>query len=387
MEKLKRINFKQPKYILPTLCLVPVIVIVWFLVDAFSYEVVEDAPYSLDGAVNVSMPDANLDKSELKTKYENLKDEYSKVKDHSAIQIIENEGETEIEDVSQSLYSDEEIKALDSLEIMRAENMKMLEELKRNVTINTEIDKTTNNVEQDSDEMLISDMQKQMEMLQRIASGEKILTPAEEEAKRIEERARELMQAERDKEVKVETPEIVTKAENISTSYFNTINRESKSDDIHIKAMLDETIKVVDGSRIRIKLMDDIMIEQMIIKKGTYIYATISGFGNQRVRAKVEAIMVNGQRVKVALNLYDNDGLEGFYVPASAFRDLTKDAGAGAMNQNINMNTTSGEQTLESFAMQTLGSIYTSTTSAVSKNIKKNKAKLKYNTEVYLINE
>ncbi len=230
-------------------------------------------------------------------------------------------------------------------------------------------------------------MQKQMDMLQRIASGEKILTPAEEEAKRIEERARELMQAERDKEVKVETPEIVTKAENISTSYFNTINRESKSDDIHIKAMLDETIKVVDGSRIRIKLMDDIMIEQMIIKKGTYIYATISGFGNQRVRAKVEAIMVNGQRVKVALNLYDNDGLEGFYVPASAFRDLTKDAGAGAMNQNINMNTTSGEQTLESFAMQTLGSIYTSTTSAVSKNIKKNKAKLKYNTEVYLINE
>lgn len=386
MEKLKRINLKQPKYILPTLCLIPVLIIVWFIVDAFSYEVIEETPYSLDGAVNISMPDANLEKSELKTKYENLKDEYSKAKDHSAIQIIENEEEP-IEDVSNSLYSDEEIKALDSLDIMRAENMKMLEELKKNVTINTDIAESQNNGEQESDETLISDMQKQMEMLQRIASGEKILTPEEEENKRIEERARELMKVEKEKELKFEAPEIVTKADDISTSYFNTINKGSESNDIHIKAMLDEAIKVVDGSRIRIKLMDDIMIEEMIIKRGTYIYATISGFGNQRVRAKVEAIMVNRQRVKVALKLYDNDGLEGFYVPASTFRDLTKDAGAGAMNQNINMNTTSGEQTLESFAMQTLGSIYTSTTGAVSKNIKKNKAKLKYNTEVYLINE
>ena len=82
MQILKKINFKQPKYILPTICLIPVMVIVWFVVDAFSYEVVEETPYSVDGAVNIAMPDANLEKSELKTKYENLRDEYNKAKDH-----------------------------------------------------------------------------------------------------------------------------------------------------------------------------------------------------------------------------------------------------------------------------------------------------------------
>ena len=83
------------------------------------------------------------------------------------------------------------------------------------------------------------------------------------------------------------------------------------------------------------------------------------------------------------LSIYDIDGQEGFFVPSSAFRDLTKEAGANAMNMNMNFN--SSGQDLESTAMQTLQQTLRSVTSAVSANIKKNRARIKYNTDIYLV--
>ena len=119
---------------------------------------------------------------------------------------------------------------------------------------------------------------------------------------------------------------------------------------------------------------------------GTYVYANVTGFSAQRVKAQVKSMMVGGEITKVELNVYDLDCQEGFFVPSSSFRDLAKDVGAGAMNMNLNMNST-GDQSLESVAMQSLQQAFQATTSAISKNIRKNKAKIKYNTEVYLISK
>lgn len=91
-----------------------------------------------------------------------------------------------------------------------------------------------------------------------------------------------------------------------------------------IKAIIDESIKAVDGSRVRLRLLDDIAINEMVIHKGSYIYTTMSGFGSQRVKGTVKSIMVDDDIVKVNLSLYDTDGLEGLYVPSSQFRETTK---------------------------------------------------------------
>ena len=79
--------------------------------------------------------------------------------------------------------------------------------------------------------------------------------------------------------------------------------------------------------------------------------------------------------------------MEGFYVPESAFRDMMKDAGAQAMQSNISLNGNSGSQISgEALALQALQNMYQSASSAISGNIRKNRAKIKYNTIVYLIN-
>lgn len=265
------------------------------------------------------------------------------------------------------LYSEEEIQVLDSLEERRNADIKILADMQRDVESNMAIRKVGVNEKESSND-------------------EKILTPDQDEELRFQERLKKLKEEELAQKKRDDAPEVAQRVGSPLKKHFNTICSQEDTENNYIKAMLDEKIKVVDGSRIRIRLLDDIMIEDLILSKGTYLYATISGFGNQRVKATVESVIVGGERVKVSLRIYDNDGLEGFYVPDSAFRDLTKDASSQAVSQNITMNSNS-DQDLEAFALQTLQSIYSSTTSALSKSIKKNRAKLKYNTVVYLINE
>ncbi len=66
-----------------------------------------------------------------------------------------------------------------------------------------------------------------------------------------------------------------------------------------------------------------------------------------------------------------------------------KEAGANTVQQNISLESESGYGSGisgEAIALQALQNMYNSATSAVSANIRKNKAKIKYNTIVYLIN-
>lgn len=174
----------------------------------------------------------------------------------------------------------------------------------------------------------------------------------------------------------------VMKAVNPATAYFNTVGKDKKTS--LITAILDENVKVTQGSRIRIRLLDDIMLNDAILSKGTYIYGNVSGFSEQRVKINISSIMLDGKRMKVDLSVYDIDGQEGFFVPSSAFRDLSKDIGSQVGSQNITMNTSNGG--VEQFAFNALQDAYRSTTQALSKNIKKNKAKLKYNTQIFLVN-
>ena len=173
----------------------------------------------------------------------------------------------------------------------------------------------------------------------------------------------------------------------VTSDYFNTLCDNDKETSL-IKAIIDENIKAVDGSRVRLRLLDDIEINDVVVPKGSYLYATMSGFGSQRVKGNVQSIMVDDDIIKVSLALYDTDGLEGLYVPSSQFRETTKDVGSGALSNTsslTNSSTTSGNS-LATWGAQTITNAVQKTSNAISKAIKKNNAKLKYGTFVYLIN-
>jgi conjugative transposon TraM protein len=171
----------------------------------------------------------------------------------------------------------------------------------------------------------------------------------------------------------------VHKAEDQSED-FNTIMPQKS--DAFITAIVDENVTGYADSRIRLRLLEDIFAGHSLIKKGTYLYALINGFSGQRVTLSVQSILTGGQILPVKLDVYDQDGIQGLYVPESAFRDFTKDLGGSSM-QGVNIQGSS--QNGSQFLMSTVDKVFQSTSSAIASAIRKNKAKIKYNSYIYLI--
>ncbi|WCT13326.1 conjugative transposon protein TraM [Mucilaginibacter jinjuensis] len=164
-----------------------------------------------------------------------------------------------------------------------------------------------------------------------------------------------------------------------SGTEFNTIRPDACSQ--LISAIIDEDVTAYAGSRIRLRLLEDIWAGKNLISKGTTLYGLVNGFTQQRVTFVINSVLSGGQILPVKLSVYDQDGILGLYVPASAFRDFTKDLSGNTM-QGVSIESGSaGNQLL----MSSVDKIFQSTSSAIAGAIRKNKAKIKYGTYVYLV--
>lgn len=161
---------------------------------------------------------------------------------------------------------------------------------------------------------------------------------------------------------------------------FNTIKATEQEN--FVSAIIDQDVTAYSGSRLRIRLLEDIVAGRFVVKKGTFLFAQVSSFSAQRVNLSISSILLSNEILPVNLEIYDNDGLPGLYVPASAFREFSRELG-GSSVQGVNL-----QQQAENnnqLVMGLLQKMFQSTSSAVAKMIRQNKARLKYNTLVYLI--
>ncbi|WP_343662834.1 conjugative transposon protein TraM [Chryseobacterium mucoviscidosis] len=160
---------------------------------------------------------------------------------------------------------------------------------------------------------------------------------------------------------------------------FNAVYKEKENS--FIKAVIDEDNKGFLGSRIRFRLLEDIFVGNKKIGKGSILYGQISGFTMQRVDLKIISVFAKGKILPINLSIYDVDGMKGLYVPQSVFRDMIREMGSNSV-QGTQM-----DMGGEGF-FTTIGSkLFTSTSKSIANLIKTNKAKLKYNSYVFLIDE
>ncbi len=179
-------------------------------------------------------------------------------------------------------------------------------------------------------------------------------------------------------------PELVTKVTNEDSGYFQTVRDKLPSS--HIMAMVDDVVKGGEGMRVRIRLLDKVAVGGHTLEPGTYLYAFISGFSTKRVMLSVPNILVEDEIIPVDLQVYDLDANQGLYVPNSNFAEFVNDAGANVISQaNVSVNQ-SGASQLTQMGYQALQSFLNSGKQSVSQQLKKNKAKIKYNTQVILVN-
>ena len=389
MDALKKINWKQPKYMIPIIIYFPLLFVGYFVIDLFHTEKAE-IPDGLATTeyLNPDLPDAKMKGDGIGNKYESMLKSYGKIDDYSALGNIERNEEDTHEEY-ESKYTDEEREQLEAQEAAKLAEMQR--QLQESAQKGQEIAQGGSSSEEDRIARSKQREQEAMDELNRAIAQARLqaqqsMMPAATDTADAGQREGKVEASDKKKTDDDEPQEVVKKVK-VTSDYFNTLCDNDKETSL-IKAIIDENIKAVDGSRVRLRLLDDIEINDVVVPKGSYLYATMSGFGSQRVKGNVQSIMVDDDIVKVSLALYDTDGLEGLYVPSSQFRETTKDVGSGALSNTsslTNSSTTSGNS-LATWGAQTITNAVQKTSNAISKAIKKNNAKLKYGTFVYLIN-
>lgn len=395
MEIFKKINIRQPKYMLPLILYFPLLIAGYLIFDIFDTEVAEvpDANMQTTEYLNPELPDAQMKGDGIGGKYESMLKSYGRIDDLSAVDNIDRYQEDEKEEY-ESKYSDEERAQLQSEEERKLAEMQ--ERLAQSARQGQELNATGMT---DEERLARASQQEQEAMdelnralaLARMQGAAEATPPAEPDSHEshtekgntegqisVNENSRHAIDEN-------EEPQEVVKKLKVTSDYFNTLTQNEPEASL-IKAIIDEDIKAVDGSRVRLRLLDDIEMGGRVLPKGSYLYAIMSGFGSQRVKGTIKSILVGDELVKVSLSLYDTDGLEGLYVPSSNFRETSKDVASGAMNGNMNMGNTATGNSLSQWGMQAMTNAYQKTANAISKAIKKNSAKLKYGTFVYLVN-
>jgi conjugative transposon TraM protein len=379
-----KINFKQPKYVLPLILLPFLCLFFYTWHSGFSkpkQEVKENPGFN--GTVgNVS---ADVKKKQLADKLDAYRNTYKEADGLTAVNVIPRENSSN--PAYNNEYSDQQKRKLDS--IRQAMKQKFgsvatrgtgqqypsgfshdqqvanaVAAMSRRQSKNT----TAGITPKEKDPMEV--FKQQMAIMDSI---NKQNDPA------YKEEMKKKLAVEKAAKLKINQVKLTVEKTDVVSGEFNTVLPETHI--AFISEVIDENVTGYAGSRLRLKLLEDIKAGPNLVKKGTYLFALVSGFSEQRVTLTITSILYDGKILPVKLDIYDMDGLPGLYVPSSAFRDFTKDLGGNSV-QGVTIDGSSGNN---QFIMSSLDKVFQSTSSAIADLIRKNKAKLKYNSYLYLI--
>ena len=409
LNKKINIDFRQTKYMLPAILYVPLLVTGYLIIDIFDIEIKEKVDKSMVTTehYNSDLPAAQVS-SNIGSKFDNMKKTYGNITDMSAMRNVTTDRDSlNKKEGYESKYNDKDRAMLDS--VSTGDDLQ--------ARINEQEKARRNGVDQSYDEFM-QDLSPEERRKILAMQGNRSLEELEQQlglSKGTLQRAiASQQQASADSTVKdsstpttaqasvtgkfsvtgrkavtenEESEEVtVFKKTALSSSHFNTISVNEAENHL-IKAIIDEESKAIDGTRVRLRLLDEVEIDRITLPKGTYLYATMSGFSKQRVNGTVSSVLIGDDIVKINLSIYDTDGMKGLYVPESQFREAAKDVGSSALNGSMNI--TDGMTTNTSvtqWASTAIQQAYQRGSQAISKLIKKNKVHLKYGTQVYLVN-
>lgn len=409
---IKKINFNQPKYLIPAIIYVPLLFVGYFLIDAFNVDVADSTNKKLKTTDYLSseLPEAYTD-SVLGDKMDNTEEEFGKISDLSGVQNVESDNDSVNQKKDfESKYSEDEAR---KVRIQQAEEKRKLAEMQERVRANRSNSNKDDFVDPLKDSEIASAQrrrrQRSWEEMNKTLSGSDSYMASNDEtvsdgeshengntaggtpstgstASNNSHSDNASYGSSRTADSEDEPEKVVKKTKQVS-DYFNTLGAANGKNKL-ISAIIDEEVKAVDGSRVRLRLLDDIEIGDETIRKGTYLYATMSGFGKQRVQGKVESIFHDEDIIKVSLSIYDTDGMQGLYVPLSSFRETAKDVASSAMQGGSMLdNSTTSSSGIRSWASQAAQNATQKVMNAFGTAMKKNKVRLKYGTKVYLVDE
>lgn len=90
-----------------------------------------------------------------------------------------------------------------------------------------------------------------------------------------------------------------------------------------IPAVVHETQTLVEGSMVKLRLINDILLNGERIPAGNFVFGTAS-LNGERLHIKINSIRYKNSLFPVALAVFDLDGLNGLYTPGAVTREVAK---------------------------------------------------------------
>ena len=237
MKLTDKINFRQPKYMLPLIVYLPVIGTAYFVFDMFDTKIEDKPAANLQTTeyLNSDLPEAQIKGGDgIGGRYESMVKSYGKIEDHSAISNIDRNNQDEKEEY-ESKYSDAELELLDK-EAAQSASMQDKELQEANA--------------RERDREAIAELQKAL--AEARLNGQKGLEPDSDKSDGSPESDGKVEMKGKieinDKAVKglsdAEKPNEVVKKVKTSSDYFNTLTENEKEPNL-IKAIIDENVKLL----------------------------------------------------------------------------------------------------------------------------------------------
>jgi conjugative transposon TraM protein len=396
-----RIKFKQPKYILP-LILLPFMVLLNYGMQSFT-EKEENQPDSGGQDLQESVGDVSdqIRNRGIDGKLDAFRSRYKRADGYTAIKNLRIEVDQEDQLLSQ--YNEAEKRMLDSIDIALRNSITNPQRPQPSETPSYGTGGLTGtspsrgssyspNYQTDEDKLVMEAL-RQMESTRNAREQSKYEDPMDlfraqmalvDSISKANDPAYQVPQGDWAAEEEIPNPSPLKVYKTRQTDqHFNTVVKAAEPS--FIQAIVDQEIrKGTMGERIRVRLLDDIWVGNSMLKKGTYLYAWISGYEAQRVKLSVSSVMSGDKILPISLMIYDQDGMEGLYVPASSFREFSKDLG-GNVTGGMNLQMQPDPSSMNRMYTSALQRVFTSSSQAMSRRIRQNKANLKYGTIIYLV--
>lgn len=135
--------------------------------------------------------------------------------------------------------------------------------------------------------------------------------------------------------------------------YLNQQNNFYSLDDVleindnqnAIEAVIHETQTIVNGSTVKLRLVNDVYINGVLIPKENFVFGT-AALNGERLAITINSIRYKNSLFPVEISVYDMDGMNGIYIPGAIARDVAKQSSDRAV-QDIgftNLNPSIGVQ-------------------------------------------
>lgn len=130
MNLLQKINFRQPKYVLPAILYPLILGTGWLVIDMFKTEVKDTPDGNLEETeyLNPSLPQAQIRDDCIGNRTESMMKSFGRIQDYSAVENIDRNNDEQTEEYD-SRYSDEDFAMLDREAQARTEELLRLREM------------------------------------------------------------------------------------------------------------------------------------------------------------------------------------------------------------------------------------------------------------------